>query len=589
MFGNNNWLYLLTIKLNLMKKTFLTLSATIVLAMFAGAQTVQEGINHLYADRFKIAEQTFQKILAANPNVSEATYWLGQTYLDMDDNEAARQVYDKALAANGNNPLIMVGKGHVLLLDKKKDEARQLFESAITISATKKGNDPNVLNAIGRANVDAKEGNLEYAVQVLEQAIQRDPKNADIALNLGNAYRKKDPGQGGGKAYENYKIALQINPNFAYPYVRIAKLFETQKQWDLFLENLNKAVQVDPSFSLAYYELFYYYFYNLKYDDATSYFNKYVNSRAGDDKVEDDYLNSQLCWAKKDWECAIAKAEGVKAAMGLKVKPKVFRQLAYSYLGKGDVANARKNIDEFFVRTKDAPVPQDYVLKADIYVAGGATCEEVYPVFMEGANADTILQSRIDYMAKQADYFKTKGCKLQEADMRMAWFNARGNANPTYLVNFGILYLQANSLMKADSVFARYISLAPDSIYGYDWKGRVNYTIDTTMTVEPYASQFVTNYQKTLDIALTDKIRYKGQGTKAALFLAGYYNNVRSSRDSAYTYVLKGLEVDSTNSQLKGIKEIFDKQKSTGGGQKPTPKPVGNKPSAVIKKQSNKA
>ncbi len=571
-----------------MKKTFLTLSAAIVLAKFAGAQTVQEGINHLYADRFKNAEQTFQKMLAANPNVSDATYWLGQTYLDMDDNETARQVYDKALAANGNNPLIMVGKGHVLLLDKKKDEARQLFESAVTISATKKGNDPNILNAIGRANIDAKEGNLEYAVQVLEQALQRDPKNAEIALNLGNAYRKKDPGQGGGKAYENYKLAIQINPNFAYPYVRIAKLFETQKQWDLFLENLNKAVQVDPSFSLAYYELFYYYFYNTKFDEATSYFNKYVGSRPGENRVDDDYLNSQLCWARKDWDCAIAKAEGVKTAMGAKVKPRAYKQLAYSYLGKGDFANAKLNVDAFFTREKEGFVGADYQLKVDVYTAAGASCEEVYGVYMEGAAADTVLQSKLDFMAKAGDYFKSKNCKLQEANMRMAWFNTRGNANPTYLVNFGILYVQADALLKADSVFAQYIKLAPDSIYGYDWKGRVNVTIDSTMMVEPYATQFVTNYQKTLDIALTDKLRYKGQGTRAALYLAGYYNNVRSSRDSAYAYVLKGLEIDSTNSQLKGIKEVFDKQ-PTKGTQKPPAKPVGNKPSAAVIKKNSKS
>ena len=572
-----------------MKKTFLTLSATLILAMFAGAQTVQEGINHLYADRFKNAEQTFQKILAANPNVSDATYWLGQTYLDMDDNEAARQLYDKALAANGNNPLIMVGKGHILLLDKKIDEARQQFENALTTSRTKKGDDPAVLNAIGRANVDAKDGNLQYAVDKLKIALERDPKNADIALNLGNAYRKKDPGQGGGDAYQQYKLATQLNPNFAYPYVRIAKLFETQKQWDLFLENLNKAVQVDPSFSLAYYELFYYYFYKLEYNEATNYFNKYVASRAGEDRLEDDYLNSQLCWAKKDWECAIAKAEGVKAATGAKVKPKVFRQLAYSYLGKGDAANARKNIDEFFARTKDAPIPQDYVLKADIYVAGGSSCEEVYPIFMQGANADTVLQSRIDYMAKQADYFKSKGCKLQEADMRMTWFDARGNANPTYLVNFGILYVQADALLKADSVFARYISLAPDSIYGYDWKSRVSASIDSTMTVEPYASELVKNSQKTLDIALTDKIRYKTQGTRAASLLAGYYNNVRNNRDSAYAYVVKGLEVDSSNAQLKGIKEFFDKQPVKNSGQpKPAPAKPTNKPSAAIINKTNK-
>src|SRR5262245_24684187 len=198
-----------------MKKTFLTVCIAMALAGFAKAQSIQEGINHLYADRFKSAEQTFQKILAVNPNTIEATYWLGQTYLDKDDNDAARQLYDKALAANGNAPLVMVGKGHVNLLDKKNDEARQMFESALTVSRTKKGDDPAVLNAIGRANVDAKEGNLTYAVEKLEMGFQRDPKNADIALNLGNAYRKKDPGQGGGKAFEMYKQASVINPSFA--------------------------------------------------------------------------------------------------------------------------------------------------------------------------------------------------------------------------------------------------------------------------------------------------------------------------------------------------------------------------------------
>ncbi len=42
-----------------------------------------------------------------------------------------------------------------------------------------------------------------------------------------------------------YQLALQVSPHFAYPYVRIAALFETPKQWDFVLENLNKAMQVD--------------------------------------------------------------------------------------------------------------------------------------------------------------------------------------------------------------------------------------------------------------------------------------------------------------------------------------------------------
>jgi len=570
-----------------MKKTFFTLCTVFVLSNL-GAQSLQEGINHLYANRFKNAEQTFQKLLAANPNNADATYWLGQTYLDKDDNDAARQLYDKALAANGNNPLLMVGKGHVLLLDKKVDEARQLFETALTTSRTKKGDDPVVLNAIGAANVDAKTGNLTYAVEKLEMALQRDPKNADIALNLGNAYRKKDPGQGGGKAFENYQKAAQINPNFAYPYVRIAALFETQRQWDLVLENLNKAIQVDPSFSLAYYELFYYYFFAKQdYTQAEATLNKYIGTRANEDKTEDDYMYSQLCWAKKDWTCAITKAESVKTAMGAKVKPRVYKQLAYSYLGKQDYANAKSNVDEFFAREKEGFLPADYQLKAEIYTGGGATCEDVYALYMQGAAADTVLQTKIDFMTKSADYFKTKKCIKQEADMRWAIYNTRKSPNPAGLVNMGILFSQAGDLKKADSLFAIYNTAFPDSIYGYYWRGRVNYSLDTTMTVEPYISTLLQSNEKALAIAATDKSRYKSMGTNAALVLTGYYNNIRSSRDSAYAYLLKGLEIDSTNAQLKNIKEIFDKQPAKGT-QKPAGKTTG-KPSAALRKPSNKS
>jgi tetratricopeptide (TPR) repeat protein len=550
------------------------------------AQTVQDGINHLYADRFKNAEQIFQKLLAANPNVAEATYWLGQTYLDRDNNDAARQLYDRALAANGNNPLLMVGKGHVLLLDKKKDEARQMFESALTLSTARGKEDANILNAIGRANVDAKEGNLDYAVQVLERAIQLAPKNADIALNLGNAYRKRDVGIG-GKAYENYTLAAQINPRFAYPYVRIAAIYTTQKQWDLVLENLNKATQVDPNFSLAYYELFYYYFFAKQdYANAEAALNKYINSRSGEDHIEDDYMYSQLCWAKKDWGCSITKAEAVKAAMGTHIKPKVYRQLAYSYFGKGDIAGAKTAIDEFFrIAKEETPVPQDYILKADIYSAAGVPCDQLYSVVLEGANADTVLQSRIDYLAKAADNFKAKNCKLQEADMRMVWYDTRKNASPTHLVNIGILYLQAGSLAKADSVFARYTSLAPDSIYGYHWRGRTNYSLDTTMLVEPYATNMVTNYDKSLTIAGTDIVRYKNQGLQAAKTLAAYYVNIRKSKDTALAYAYKGLAIDSSDAALKNIRDILERSNQ----QKPTGRTTGSKPSASIRKPGDKS
>jgi tetratricopeptide (TPR) repeat protein len=88
---------------------------------------------------------------------------------------------------------------------------------------------------VGRAITDTytdkeKKGDINYAIEKLEAAALRDPKNAEIFLNLGNAYRKARPGEGGGKAFENYKKANEVNPNFAAPYYRLAQLFNLTTQ-----------------------------------------------------------------------------------------------------------------------------------------------------------------------------------------------------------------------------------------------------------------------------------------------------------------------------------------------------------------------
>ncbi len=96
-------------------------------------------------------------------------------------------------------------------------------------------------------------------------------------LQLGNAYRKASPGEGGGEAFQNYKKALEINPDFAVANLSLAKLFESQKNWELVLQYLNDAIKRDQ-FSPAYYELFYYYFFRAKYHEAEELLKKYIDS-----------------------------------------------------------------------------------------------------------------------------------------------------------------------------------------------------------------------------------------------------------------------------------------------------------------------
>jgi tetratricopeptide (TPR) repeat protein len=572
-----------------MKKTLFAILASGLMMLVSEAQTIQEGIGHLYADRFQSAAGVFQKLLAQNPNNIEAAYWLGQTYFDEDKNEMAKDVYQKALASSNNAPLMLVGMGHFLLTENKVNEARQNFETAITMSKDRKGKDnPDILNAVGRAHTDAKSGDYKYAEQILKTATELNAKNPDYFLNLGNAIRKARPGEAGRDSYKAYQDAINLNSNFAYAYVRIAKLFETQRNWELVLENLNKAVSVDPNFSLAHYELFYYYFARLDFANAESFFNKYVGTRPNEDKWEHDFLNAQLCYIKKDYDCAITKGESVRSLQGAKVKPRVLRLLAYAYLDKKDFAKAKAADDEFFVKEKDGFNPADYKRKAEIAAGSGVPCDELFAIYMQGAAADTVLQDRIDYMVEAAKDFEKRGCKKQDADMRLAVFQTRKNPNPLSLINIGILYTQTDQLLKADSIFSVYTQLSPDSILGHYWRGRVNASIDTSQKQEPFVTNMVTGFTKALDIAGTDKPRYRNLGITSALSLIGYYYNVKADKDAALVQVYKGLEFDTSHAQLKGIKETLERKtpvrQQGGGTQKPSnnpPKASGAKPEAT--------
>ena len=137
--------------MNKMKITLSFLTAGLLAVMSVNAQSLQDGVKDLYAERTQSAKAIFEKLLASNPNNNEATYWLGQTYLANDDVEGAKAVYDKGLTASNNAPLIVVGRGQVDLEESKIAEARQRFEAAITASRGKKGDDPQILNAVGRA------------------------------------------------------------------------------------------------------------------------------------------------------------------------------------------------------------------------------------------------------------------------------------------------------------------------------------------------------------------------------------------------------------------------------------------------------
>src|SRR5262249_21227332 len=133
------------------------------------AQTVDQGKKFLYYQRYKSANDVFDKILASNPNNIDAIYWKGQALFDTKDSAAACDLYSKALQPNGNAAMLLVGMGGCELRMGKLQDARQRFETANSLT---KGKDIPVLNAIADNNIDAPQGDAQYAIQKLSEATQ---------------------------------------------------------------------------------------------------------------------------------------------------------------------------------------------------------------------------------------------------------------------------------------------------------------------------------------------------------------------------------------------------------------------------------
>ncbi|MGV3528331.1 MAG: tetratricopeptide repeat protein [Flavisolibacter sp.] len=534
-----------------MKKSAIVVFLGAILSIGAMAQSVQEGINYYYNERFGSAKATFEKILAGNPNNLDATYWLGQTMILNDEVDAARTLYQKALAANGNAPILMVGMGHVDLLDGKKDEARQLFETAITASKKRKKNDPDILNAIGRANVQANtdknpNGDLAYAISKLNEAAELAPNNPDIFLNLGNAYRKLHNGSESILAYRKAG-------NFAPALYRTALLYRTQANWEVVLENLNSAVTADPKFAPAYLLLYDYYL-NQKRDFATA--EKYANDYRSnaDASVENDYLLAQTYYVQEKYADAIKVGKNI-VSQAPNAKPRVYRLLAYSYLASKDTAGACENASKFLAKADDEELlGNDYILHATACAKGDPTV--IRTDVMKAVQMDSVLTRQINMINQMVEQARAGGQKILEGELRLISYELRGKqADPNELVSYiAVPFYLGGAYEKADSVAQVYIKQMPDSIHGYYWSALALSALDPEME----QGLAIPAYEKVLSIAESDKGRLAAQGAKAAITLAIYYNNVKKDRTAALTYVDRGLALDPSNENLLSIQKALN-------------------------------
>jgi tetratricopeptide (TPR) repeat protein len=538
------------------------------------AQSVEQGRKFFYYERYKSARENFEKVLAANPNNIEATYWLGQTMLEQKDSTAAKNLYQKALQQNGNAPLILIGMGEIELREGKTNDARQRFETAISLT---KGKDVEVFNAIGRANVDTKAGDATYAIEKLNQATQvKGFKDAETYLILGDAYRKLIDG---GNAITSYTKALGLDPKLAAAHHKIAKVYLTQRNSEMFLPGFDKAIEADPAYAPTYFELFYYWYFK-DVNKAAPYLEKFATN--SDQGADVEYLKTDFLFASGKFAEAKDKALSLITQFGDKVAPRMYKMVAYACDTLKDMNCANKYMTDYFAKQDpDDVVSADYEELANINAQTPGSEAQAFVNLQKAVEKDTVAENKIKYIGKAAALAKKQGDRKQEANWLGIAYGLKKEPTQTDLYNWGMANYQAADYAQADSIFCNlYQTKYPDQIYGYLWCARTIQASDTTMQ----SPKFAPAQEKLAEMALKlDSVKFKSQATGAYAALTSYYNDVKKDSKTALSYVEKILAIDPANTFANQVKPILQKQVNKSASPAPAPKKTGSSTGSTSK------
>jgi tetratricopeptide (TPR) repeat protein len=553
-----------------MRKLSICLSLAI---MFTGssvmAQTLEQGKQFLYYERYASAQSAFEKLLAANPNNIDAVYGLGQTMIhrrDTRDTAGAKALYQKMLATNGNAPMLLVGIGHVELLYGEKTDSRQRFETAISLTKEK---DINVLNAVAYANIDAKAGDPNYAIQKLTTAtlIKRfnDPETYVL---LGDAYRRL---LDGGNAVMNYQKALGLSPKLAEAEMKIGIIYLTQNNREFFLPAFESATTMDPAYAPAYEQLFLYW-YLRDVNKAAGYLDKYAaNSDQGADL---EYMKAGMLYVSGKVPEARTRAQQLIGQYGKNVSPRMYRLVAYASDSLGDYTTAREAMGNFLANADSTMyLSTDFEEYGKIYgkLSDSVTRNMAFQYYARAISMDTLLDDKQKYASEALELSKQLHNKQAAAMLSGAVYTSLKSPTNSDLFKYGMANYSAANYKTADSIFCGvYETKYPNEIFGYLWCAKSKQAEDDSTNSQGLAVQA---YEKLAQFArsIPDSAKYKNQVIGAYFYLASYYNDIKKDKSKAIEYMQKVLEVDPENATAKNVIGMLTKppkqaaQKPKGG------------------------
>jgi tetratricopeptide (TPR) repeat protein len=459
------------------------------------AQTLKDAIRMTDNEEFESAAKVFEKLISSEPGNGSNYYYYGENYFKNDMPEKAKEMYQKGIDVSPGTAINYVGLGKMLYLAGNSKAANDNFFKAKTIS---KSRSADVLMGIAEVYIVSEIKNVKEAINLLNQAIELEPKNPEIYTLLGDAYLEQNDGN---TAILNYEKALDIDKKFTKAILREGKLYSRAKNYNLALDYYNRAILIDSTFAPAFRERAELRFRAGQSERAAADYQKYLNLN---DNISARTRFASFKFVSKDYKTAINEINEIQKKDTTDIN--LYRLLGYSYYETGQYADGLSDMEKYFskaekVGKKLIETDYEYLGKNQMKVGEDSlgAINLLKAIQMDTNKTDLYGDIAIGCMKA-----KNYPCVITNLERKILIAKGKGGANDYFYL--GKSYYFTKDFVKADTCFAQLIILKPELPIGYLWRAYCKTEFDKDLKKglsAPYYEMFIekvgtdsTNIQK---------------------------------------------------------------------------------------------
>ena len=225
---------------------------------------------------YQNAITAFKKITELDPKRADAFFGLGQIYIRMQQPAEALAALNQAIELDPSNQEGLLFLGNAYEDSREFQKAGDAYEKYLAMKTEKPW---TAYQRLGMSRLNANQ--FDAAASALAEALKAQPKDANIGLNLAQAYQKAGRLQ---EAEDAYKKLAEISPKDAGTwYSYILKMYSDAQKSDKAIEAAKKIVELKPNDEISLINLGNMYQQVQKYAEAIAAYQQALKAKPGYD------------------------------------------------------------------------------------------------------------------------------------------------------------------------------------------------------------------------------------------------------------------------------------------------------------------